>query len=154
DPERHARGAQGPEIAHSVGRRPHERSRRAGLGLGQADHFAAVVQVVRDARRSAQTAEVDHRAGLGNDEGVLRCRAGAAAAAVPRHLTPPVHGLRLAHRATQRAKLAYRNYRRPSCLEAHKPAWTAVSAVGPSKRCTRMAARLSRLTATMWKIET
>src|SRR6266699_2204679 len=241
DPERHARGAQGPEIAHPVGRRPHERARRAGLGLGQADRFAAVVQVVRDARRSAQTAEVDHRAGFGNDEGVLRCRARAAAAAMPRHLpapvdserlalvsaegaeieararrqevgvevaeasvstahdfavvvdvvgrgvhagerlqiddrqvllpqerprpaeavaarahdlTAPVHGLRLAHRATQRAELANRNYRRPSCLEAHRPAWTAVSAVGPSKRCTRLAARPSRLTATMWKIET
>src|SRR2546426_823691 len=77
----------------------------------------------------------------------------AVAARAP-PLAPPVHGLRLAHRATQRAKLANRNYRRPSCLLAHRPAWTAVSAVGPSKRCTRMAARPSRLTATMWKIET
>src|SRR5947208_15121898 len=83
-------------------------------------------------------------------------RPGATQAVATRahHLASPVHRLRLAHRAPQRAKLAHRNYRRPSCLLAHRPAWTAVSAVGPSKRCTRMAARPLRLTATMWKIET
>src|SRR5438876_8908924 len=37
---------------------------------------------------------------------------------------------------------------------AHSPASTAVSAVGPSNRRTKMVARPSRLTATMWKIET
>src|SRR6266699_2637068 len=210
DPERHSRGAQGPEIAHPVGRRPHERSRRAGAGLGNDEgvlrcragaaaaamprHLPAPVDSERLALVSAEGAEIEARArrqevgvevaeasvstahdfavvvdvvGRGvhagerlqiDDRQVLlpqeRPRPAEAVAARAHDLTAPVHGLRLAHRATQRAELANRNYRRPSCLEAHRPAWTAVSAVGPSKRCTRLAARPSRLTATMWKIET
>src|SRR5439155_11716126 len=43
--------------------------------------------------------------------------------------------------------------RRPSCPLAHSPACTDVSAVGPSKRLTRMAGRPSRVTATRCRIE-
>src|SRR6266576_6684852 len=43
--------------------------------------------------------------------------------------------------------------RRPSCPLAHSPACTEVSAVGPSKRFTRMAGRPSRGTATRCRIE-
>src|SRR6266480_1586084 len=43
--------------------------------------------------------------------------------------------------------------RRPSCPLAHSPACTEVSAVGPSKRLTRMAGRPSLITATRCRIE-
>src|SRR5205809_2095922 len=43
--------------------------------------------------------------------------------------------------------------RRPSCPLAHNPACTDVSAVGPSKRLTRMAGRPSLVTATRCTIE-
>src|SRR5256885_17007475 len=42
---------------------------------------------------------------------------------------------------------------RPSCPLAHSPACTDVSAVGPSKRLTRMAGRPSLTTATRCRIE-
>src|SRR3989442_3744649 len=43
--------------------------------------------------------------------------------------------------------------RRPSCPLAHSPACTDVSAVGPSKRLTRMAGRPSLVTATRCRIQ-
>src|SRR2546425_19439 len=43
--------------------------------------------------------------------------------------------------------------RRPSCPLAQSPACTDVSAVGPSKRLTRMAGRPSLVTATRCRIE-
>ena len=42
--------------------------------------------------------------------------------------------------------------RRPSCALAHSPACTDVSAVGPSKRLTRITGRPPRLAATKWRI--
>src|SRR5437879_2297813 len=44
--------------------------------------------------------------------------------------------------------------RRPSCALAHSPACTDVSAVGPSKRLTRITGRPLRLAATRCRIET
>src|SRR5437867_6498003 len=43
--------------------------------------------------------------------------------------------------------------RRPSCALAHSPACTDVSAVGPSKRLTRITGRPPRLAATKCRIE-
>src|SRR6266581_2435474 len=156
DAQRHARGAERPQIAHAVRRRPYERARLTRLGLGQADHRAAVVQVVGDACGPAEGAEVDHRAGLDDDEGVLHW--GDGAAAVPRYLAAPVDGERLALVSPERAEVLNGDrdgdQRRPSAWLAHSPASTAVSDVGPSKRRTRMAARPARSTATRCRIET
>src|SRR5439155_7831867 len=55
---------------------------------------------------------------------------------VPTHCPPPPPG------------------RRPSCALAHSPACTDVSAVGPSKRLTRITGRPPRLAATRCRIET
>src|SRR6266513_4779827 len=123
----------------------------AEASVSTAHDFAVVVDVVGRGVHAGERLQIDDPQILLPQE---RPRPAEAVAARAHDLTAPIHGLRLAHRATQRAKLANRNYRRPSCFEAHRPAWTAVSAVGPSNRCTRMAARPSRLTATIWKIET
>ncbi len=123
----------------------------AERGVAATDDFAPIADVVRRRVHSGERLQVDDPQVLlpekrpGPTQGV---------AARAHDLARAVHGLRLAHGATQRAELVDRDYRRPSCFEAHRPACTAVSAVGPSKRCTRMAARPSRLIATMWKIET
>src|SRR6266568_2042091 len=106
DAQRHARGAERPQIAHAVGRRPYERARLTRLGLGQADHRAVFVQVVGDACGPAEGAEVDHRARLDDDEGVLRW--GDGAAAVPRYLAAPVDGERLALVPPERAEIEAR----------------------------------------------
>src|SRR6266700_336785 len=74
--------------------------------------------------------------------------------AVSRDLAQPVERQRLALAPAQRAELVDRDYRRPSCVLAHIPASTAVSALGPSNRRTRMVARPLLLTATRWRIET
>src|SRR5436309_5336941 len=123
----------------------------AERGVAATDDIAPVANVVRRRVHAGERFQVYDSQILLPEE-----RPGATQAVATRahHLASPVHRLGLAHRAPQRAKLAHRDYRRPSCLLAHRPAWTAVSAVGPSKRCTRMAARPLRLTATMWKIET
>src|SRR5207245_274264 len=133
---------------------PEERVGLTAARLCQAHDRAVVVHVVRNAGRPRppQAAQVDHTAGIRDQEGVLHD--GPGDPTVPCHLSPPIHGERLALVPPQRAELVDRDYRRPSCFEAHSPACTAVSAVGPSKRCTRMAGRPLRLIATMWKIET
>src|SRR5437773_4904416 len=127
--------------------------------VSAAHDFALLIDVVRRA--------ADAGAGLqvGDPRGLAPQERPAAAQGVPArayHLSEPVHRLRLAEGAapSQRAQVADRHPRghtagrRPSCALAHIPACTAVSAVGPSNRCTRMLARPFRLTATRWRIET
>src|SRR5439155_793309 len=133
DRERHARACpQGSKISHAFAHGPEEGAGLTSRRLREAHHLSAVVHIMCDARRSTQRAEVDHAARLGNEEGALRRSPGAA----------------------QRAQLVNRDYRRPSWVLAHNPASTAASAAGPSNRRTRIAARPSRLTATMWRIAT
>src|SRR5439155_495204 len=132
DRERHARACpQGSKISHAFAHGPEEGAGLTSRRLREAHHLSAVVHIMCDARRSTQ-------------------RVAARAYSV----TQPVHRLGLAHGAAQRAQLVNRDYRRPSWVLAHNPASTAASAAGPSNRRTRIAARPSRLTATMWRIAT
>src|SRR2546422_1057078 len=136
-------------------------------GVPSAHDFSRLADVVRRAAHAAQGPQV------GDPEVRRPQERPAPAQAVPAgsHDVPqPVHGFGLADRAAERAELLDRYFRhhggrrapgcahtaglRPSCELAHIPACTAVSAVGPSNRCTRMAGRPFPLTATIWKIET
>src|SRR5207249_183024 len=153
DRERHARACpQGSKISHAFAHGPEEGAGLTSRRLREAHHLSAVVHIMCDARRSTQRAEVDHAARLGNEEGALRRSPGDPA--VPYRLSRSIDGERLALVPAQRAELVKRDYRRPSWVLAHSPASTAASAAGPSNRRTRIAARPSRLTATMWRIAT
>src|SRR2546427_312093 len=136
-------------------------------GVPSAHDFSRLADVIRRAAHAAQGPQV------GDAEVRRPQERPAPAQAVPARshdVALPVDGFGLADGAAQRAEVLDRNIGhhggkrapgcvqtaglRPSCKLAHIPASTAVSAVGPSNRCTRMAGRPFRLTATMWRIET
>src|SRR6266700_7625911 len=116
-----------------------------------AHDFSPLVDVVRGTVHADAWAQVDDPLPFRPDE---RPAAAQGVSAGSDDLAQAVHRLRLADVAAQRAELVDRDYRRPSCVLAHIPASTAVSALGPSNRRTRMVARPLLLTATRCRIET
>src|SRR2546430_12980838 len=100
-------------------------------GVASAGDFAVLVDVVGRRVHAGELLQVDDPQVLLPEK---RPDPTQAVAARAHDLARAVHGLRLAHGATERAELADRDYPRPSCFEAHRPACTAVAARRPSKR--------------------
>src|SRR5207253_3830333 len=90
-------------------------------GVASAGDFAVLVDVVGRRVHAGERLQVDDPQVLLPEK---RPGPTQAVAARAHDLARAVHGLRLAHGATERAELVDRDYRRPSCFEAHRPACT------------------------------